>query len=184
MTTCIRMDVLRASSGWRVSFSPRNNFRRRRTSNGGTHRHIRCLRMHYKLFNVNYFGSAEYPQMPTSIKHIAILCLLPAAALAAPLQERPRQLDQLKGLLGGGNKPAAGGAANPLGELGQLVGGAKAAKQNPQLSKRTFGMFGGGMPGMGGGGGGGLDGLLGGLGGGLGQLLGGLGGGMGGGKGG
>lgn len=62
---------------------------------------------------------------------VILLALLPSLALAAPIQHTPRQLNQLKGLLGGGK----GQAANPLAGLtggagldkllGKATGGAK-----------------------------------------------------------
>ncbi|ELU45818.1 hypothetical protein AG1IA_00153 [Rhizoctonia solani AG-1 IA] len=106
------------------------------------------------------------------IGRIAVLCLLPAAALAAPLQETPRQLDQLKGLIGGGGQQKGqGGAANPLGALGgaggldKLLGQATgaAAKQNRRSRTRRQldqlkGLVGGGQNGQAAGG---IDGLIG-----------------------
>jgi hypothetical protein len=58
------------------------------------------------------------------IGRLAILFLLPISVLAAPIQHTPRQLDALKGLLGGIDPlGAVGSAADAAGGLPDAAGG-------------------------------------------------------------
>lgn len=54
---------------------------------------------------------------PSLVSRVILFALLPISTLGAPIPHIPRQLEQLKGLLGGAN----GQAANPL---NGLIGGA------------------------------------------------------------